>query len=59
MLEAAAPRARGCNLVCLRLQHRLKPWGQAGCGESSRDAAERPSEDTPWLFTVDYYVDEL
>jgi proline-specific peptidase len=34
-------------------------YDQAGCGASSRDAAEHPARDTPWLLTVDYYVDEL
>lgn len=34
-------------------------YDQAGCGESSRDAAENPSRDTPWLLTVGYYVEEL
>jgi len=36
--------------------HPVIIYDQAGCGASSRDAAE---EDTPWLLTVDYYVDEL
>jgi len=39
--------------------HPVILYDQAGCGASSRDAAERPEEDTPWLLTVDYYVEEL
>jgi len=34
-------------------------YDQAGCGASSRDAADDPARDTPWLLTVDYYVEEL
>ena len=39
--------------------HPVILYDQAGCGASSRDAADNPARDTPWLLTVEYYVEEL
>ena len=39
--------------------HPVILYDQAGCGASSRDEAEEPATNTPWLLTIEYYVEEL
>jgi proline-specific peptidase len=47
------------KLLALTEGHPVVFYDQAGCGESSRAQAANPGENTPWLLTVEYYVEEL
>eukprot|EP00040_Diaphanoeca_grandis_P041890 m.263729 g.263729 ORF g.263729 m.263729 type:complete len:336 (-) comp51811_c0_seq1:127-1134(-) len=47
------------KLLALQSGHPVIFYDQAGCGESDLAAAASPTKDTPWLLTVEYYVEEL